>query len=285
MRLSTLGLAVVLAVSTTAFAAEPLQLLFQDRPPYYTSNTDGTKGGLVSGPVEKALTRAGIPFTWVHSSGKGQIETVRRGGEVVCTPGWFKKPEREEFAKFSDPVYRDRPQVVIARTDSRDVFGHRTLAARFADKQLRFGAKTGYSYGPFADDLIQAKKPPMVRTTQDVGGLVRMLLGGRFDYILGARGIREPGRSSGHRRRGHRRHRDDRHPARQQALPDVFEGRRRRDHRQVQRSAGCRPSGDARPIIHVVFYACAASGSALERPVGTLGRSFMGRTRRGACGA
>jgi len=129
MRLSTLGLAVVLAVSTTAFAAEPLQLLFQDRPPYYTSNTDGTKGGLVSGPVEKALTRAGIPFTWVHSSGKGQIETVRRGGEVVCTPGWFKKPEREEFAKFSDPVYRDRPQVVIARTDSRDVFGHRTLAA------------------------------------------------------------------------------------------------------------------------------------------------------------
>jgi len=186
MRLSTMGLVLVLTVSTTAFAAEPLQLLYQDRPPYYTSNNDGAKGGLVSGPVEQALKAAGIPFTWVHSSGKGQIETVRRGGEAVCTPGWFKKPEREAFAKFSDPVYRDRPQVVIARTDNRGVFGHRTLADLFADKQLRFGAKTGYSYGPFADDLIQAKKPPMVRTTQDVSGLVRMLLGGRFDYILAA---------------------------------------------------------------------------------------------------
>jgi len=63
--------------------------------------------------------------------------------------------------------------VVVARADNRDVFRHRTLADLFADKQLRFGAKTGYSYGPFADDLIQANKPPMVRTTQDVGGLVR----------------------------------------------------------------------------------------------------------------
>jgi len=84
MRLSTLGLDIVLALSTgSALAAEPLQLLFQDRPPYYTSNTDGSKGGLVSGPVEQALIKAGIPFTWVHSSGKGQIESVRRGGEAV----------------------------------------------------------------------------------------------------------------------------------------------------------------------------------------------------------
>ena len=186
MRLSTLSLVLLLTVSTTAFAAEPLQLLYQDRPPYYVSNADGSKGGLVSGPVEKALKAAGIPFTWVARSGKGQMAAIRRGGAAVCSPGWFRKPEREVFAKFSDPVYRDRPQVVITQADNRGVFEHRTLAALFADKGLRFGVKAGYSYGPFADDLIAAQSPPVVRTTQDVGGMVRMLLGRRFDYILAA---------------------------------------------------------------------------------------------------
>ena len=67
------------------------------------------------------------------------------------------KPEREKFAKFSTPVYQDRPQVIVMRADNSHRINHPTLAALFADKNLKLGAKLGYSYGSFVDGLMVAK--------------------------------------------------------------------------------------------------------------------------------
>ena len=33
--------------------------------------------------------------------------------------GWFKRPERENFARFTDPIYQDRPTVIVARAHVR----------------------------------------------------------------------------------------------------------------------------------------------------------------------
>lgn len=169
-----------------AAADSPLSLLYQDRPPYYVTNPDGSVGGLVSGPVATALRKAEIPFEWKVRPGKRQIETIRKNRAAVCSPGWFKKPKREEFAKFSDPIYRDRPQVVVVRAAERDALPHQTLESLFTDKEWALGAKLGYSYGTFIDNMIAEIKPRMLRTPQDKTGMVRMLLGKRFDYMFAA---------------------------------------------------------------------------------------------------
>jgi len=187
-RLFTFWLAatVLFPAALSAAGDPPLQLLYADRAPYYITQANGMVGGLVSGPVREALTKAGIAFEWVVQPGKRQIETIRKGRIRACSPGWFKKPEREKFAKFSDSIYQDRPQVVVIRRDDQTRIKHATLTGFFKDSKLRFGAKLAYSYGSYIDKWLEDISPPTQRTPQDSTGMVRMLLGRRFDYFLAA---------------------------------------------------------------------------------------------------
>lgn len=172
--------------SASGAHSEKLKILYEDRPPYHKTSDDGSVKGLVSGRVSAALQAAGIEAAWLQRSSKGQIKTIKLGRNTACSPGWFKKPEREKFAKFSSPVYQDRPQVIVLRADNAHRFSHGTMAALFADKKLKLGAKLGFSYGGFVDELMTVHSPPTVRTTQNLDGIVRMLLGRRFEYFISA---------------------------------------------------------------------------------------------------
>ena len=72
------------------------------------------------------------------------------------------------------------------RADNSHRINHPTLAALFADKNLKLGAKLGYSYGSFVDGLMASLSPRTVRTSQSSDGIVRMLLGRRFEYFISA---------------------------------------------------------------------------------------------------
>ncbi len=166
--------------------AKDLEILYHDRPPYYAQQDDGEVAGIVATPINKSLRAAGIPFRWVSRSGNAQIKIVKRGKDFACAAGWFKNPEREKFANYSLPIYRDKPQVIVMRTDNEKAMQHSTLRELFNDPSLKFGAKLGYSYGGFVDGLIAELNPKVMRNTQDSGGMVRMLLGRRFDYFIAA---------------------------------------------------------------------------------------------------
>lgn len=171
----------VCAVSTAA--AEQIKIVYEDRAPYYETVKDGVRG-LVLTPVSDALKLAGLNVRWATLSAKRQMAAVKSNREAVCSPGWFKKPEREEFAKFSDAVYQDRPQTILVRTDNVSRMTHSRLEQLFLDKKFRLGVKNGYSYGSYIDKLLALKKPTIIDTTQNVDGMMRMLLAARFDYFF-----------------------------------------------------------------------------------------------------
>ena len=185
----TLRISLLLAVLFAPLAAsaeDRLKLLYEDRPPYYVTENDGKVRGLAIDPVAAALAKAGIGPVWRVTSAKRQITAIQANREPVCSPGWFKKPEREAFAKFSDPIYQDRPQVIVTRTDNAPRINHGTLEKLLQDPNLTMGVKLGYSYGQFIDGLIERLEPVTMRSSQDTGGLIRMLVGRRFDYMLAA---------------------------------------------------------------------------------------------------
>ena len=167
-------------------AAEELEILYHHRPPYYALNENGIVSGIVATPINKSLKAAGIPYQWVSRAGNAQLNIIKRGKLFACAAGWFKNPERQKFARYSQPIYRDKPQVVVMRTDSEAVLQHSTQRSLFSDSNFKFGAKLGYSYGAFIDALIEELSPKVMRNTQDSGGMVRMLLGRRFDYFVAA---------------------------------------------------------------------------------------------------
>ncbi|SDG56236.1 substrate-binding periplasmic protein [Roseospirillum parvum] len=165
-------------------AAEPLEVLYQPRAPYYveTVGRDGRLdvGGLVGGPAGRALEAAGIEVGWQQAPFNRQITLIRTSDQPLCALGWFETPERRRFARFSAPLYRDLSQIALAT----EPLPSDTLRGLLGRPGLRLGIKLGYSYGPYADGLIAATAPAVVSTSQDTLGMLRMLVGGRFDLML-----------------------------------------------------------------------------------------------------
>ncbi len=165
-------------------AQDALQLWYLERSPYYVTEADGSVSGIVASPVEAAMNAAGIDRQWKQSPGARQLAEVERGTAFACGVGWFRNPKREAFARFSKPVYRDKPMVALIRADDEKTKAHPTLESLMRDKGLAMGAKNGFSYGGFADGMIEALAPKQVVTSQDHKGMGRMLAKRRFDYLL-----------------------------------------------------------------------------------------------------
>lgn len=173
------------AVTTTAPSeTAPLALLVFERPPYYVLDGNGAFAGLVAGPTAEAMTRAGIPFVWERMQPNGHLRAVEADRAPICAVGWFRTAEREAYARFTDPVYRDAPIAVLTRADNGAVTAHDSLRSLLGAPGLRLGTKLGYAFGAEVDAMIHDLAPPLITASQDDAGLARMLLGQRFDYML-----------------------------------------------------------------------------------------------------
>jgi len=172
------------ALAQTDQPDEAVVLLVFERPPYYQPDGRGGYEGLVAGPTAQALKRAGVPYVWRQMQPNGHLRAVEANQERVCAVGWFRTDEREEYALFTAPVYQDAPLSVLARADNGAVLGHTSLRDLIGDNTLRLGTKLGYAFGAEVDAMIRDKNPPRSTVSQDDIGLVRMLLGRRFDYML-----------------------------------------------------------------------------------------------------
>lgn len=178
------ALTLTLPLPLPAAAAETLVVLYQPRPPYYVETTAESGrtdvGGLVGGPAGRALAAAGIAVEWRQTPFNRQIEMIRASPAPLCALGWFRTPERRAFARFSRPLYRDLAQIAL----TTGPLPADTLRALLGNREIRLGVKLGYSYGAYVDGLIAAIDPNLVSTTQDTEGMLRMLIGGRFDLML-----------------------------------------------------------------------------------------------------
>jgi polar amino acid transport system substrate-binding protein len=163
---------------------EAITIHYHNRRPFYMR--DGNRvHGLVIDPIARAFEAAGITHVWRETPAKRQLEIIAAGEERSCGAGWFKTPEREIFARYSLPIYRDKPFIAVVRADA-DFFGERqsTLEHAFKDRRLNLLVKEGYSYGPHIDQRLLDLDPQRIATTADNQDLLRMIEHHRADYTL-----------------------------------------------------------------------------------------------------
>lgn len=92
--------------------------------------------------------------------------------------------EREQFARFSAPIYRNLSPVAVLRVEAAHrTDGGRGLAALLATG-LRMVLRGGFSYGPALDDALSRSRAPVYRSTADNAALLEMLASGRYDMTL-----------------------------------------------------------------------------------------------------
>lgn len=163
--------------------ADLITIHYHERRPYYMSY-QGDIQGLVANPVNLIFEKTDIDFQWVKTPAKRQLDIIRANNSATCAAGWFKNSERETFAKFTLPLYQDKPFVGVARADNSLLKDLEILDDVFRESRLRLLLKSGYSYGDFIDKKIQEFNPWQVKTTGDNPALLQMLIDHRADYFF-----------------------------------------------------------------------------------------------------
>jgi len=160
-----------------------ITLHYNERPPYLVS-ANGDVAGLTGSPATMAFEKANIPFNWKQTPSKRQMYLLQQNQGQDCLVGWFKNPEREKYAKYTRPVYRDVPQIALARADNNRINSVDTVDALFSDTGLTMLVKDGYSYGEFLDQKITEYSPTREMTTVENSGMLKMVQAKRADYFF-----------------------------------------------------------------------------------------------------
>jgi uncharacterized protein (TIGR02285 family) len=180
-----ISVSILFIFSMPVNAENPIQLYYYDRAPYAVTDTQGDVSGLTATPAANAFNQAGIPFQWKKMPFKRQLVTIKHNKKMACGIGWFKNPERESFARFTDSIYQDQPAVTISKKGNNALEQHTDLKSLFKDKQIKLLVKDGFSYGAHIDELINNYNPEIVSIVTSTNvQMLQMILSGRADYFF-----------------------------------------------------------------------------------------------------
>ncbi|MUM76069.1 transporter substrate-binding domain-containing protein [Pseudodesulfovibrio sp. F-1] len=190
MRIAFRLLALVLCLMAVPLSAsanedgDTLLVVYLEFPPYYYTTSTGRPEGFLLRKTANILRVAGIKPRFQSMPAK-RILQLMHSEEPVCSIGWFKTPQREQYAQFSRPIYQNKPLEVLYLINNNDIWDStHTLAGILADHSISLGVLEGYSLGAPVDEAIARARPGMARVNGDYAQLVRMLAMERFDCIL-----------------------------------------------------------------------------------------------------
>jgi len=170
-------------VPPTATTSGIITLHYNERPPYLVTTTSGVSG-LTGDPATIVFEKSNILFQWKQTPSKRQIYLLQQNRGRDCLVGWFKNMEREGFAKYTLPIYQDKPQIALARADNDKIPAVGAVIDIFSNFQLNMLVKDGYSYGDFLDGKIKEYNPVRTETTVENSEMLKMVFAGHADYFL-----------------------------------------------------------------------------------------------------
>ncbi|WP_243366805.1 substrate-binding periplasmic protein [Fundidesulfovibrio soli] len=160
-----------------------MDVFYIDYPPYYYSAQGEPKGILLERAI-RAINCAKIDFTLTELPSNRALDGVKLGHNAMSI-GWFKTQERESFAKFSIPIYQNKPQAAIFKKENAQAFAPFTsLSELIVKSKLVLGVVAGHSEGKIVDDIIRMNPTNVFRVNAEQMNIIAMLDAGRFDYIL-----------------------------------------------------------------------------------------------------
>ena len=169
----------------TSQADEPvITVQYRDKPPYsYTK--DGKPAGFLIERTAEIFKRANVKADFQEIPVKRITRDIQENASAICSPSWYKLPEREAYARFSAPIHQDRPHLVLAGAHIQDrLRSIKTLKELFAIPELRLGKVSGTSYGAELDAMISTAAQTAMDSTVTPLGMVKMIKRKRADYML-----------------------------------------------------------------------------------------------------
>jgi polar amino acid transport system substrate-binding protein len=176
-------LLLILCGSASGAASDAaMTVYYEERAPYQMRAGDAVEG-LTATPAARAFKAAQRKVVWEASSISRQLVILRRNASASCVVGWFKTGARQQFAKYTKPLYRDGPVVALVRPQFIFQPGnsvHDTLTS----PGVRVLVRAGYSYGAYLDGEITRSRPAMVNSPLPNSQMSELLLANRADLMF-----------------------------------------------------------------------------------------------------
>ncbi|MFW5498195.1 MULTISPECIES: substrate-binding periplasmic protein [unclassified Maridesulfovibrio] len=174
----------ILSLSNKIIYAEQITVGYIELPPYYYTNDQQKPEGILLHLTKKIMERAGCKCKYMSMPSKRILHTIKKGG-LFASIGWFKTPDREEYANFSLPIYENKPILVLLRRENREQFSkYKTLEELLKKSRYKTGLIAGHSMGGYIDYLLQKHPKSFHALSGTTEQLVRMLHDKRIDFCL-----------------------------------------------------------------------------------------------------
>lgn len=170
-------------VSVLSIQASTLEILYDIREPYVIQD-DKSILGLVATPIINALNKSGVKYKLVKNSSKRHIISLKNNKKQQCAIGWFKKPERELFAKFTNFAYQDKPMILIINKNNFEILKYKNIDELLKSKTITALTKDSYSYGSFIDEKLVAYNTKQTKTFGTNTQMLNMIYGKRADFMF-----------------------------------------------------------------------------------------------------
>lgn len=178
-----LCLLTLLLLATLLHAHEAIVLHYALRPPYTLASTDPhSLDGVAGKRIVDILRRAGIPYHLNKTPPLRQLDAVRDNKSRDCTYDWYKTPEREIYARFSEPFAQDSRYVYVTRKNS--VVNAPVSMSQIINSGLTMVRVSGYSYGADLDAVIKSGQIKTLITHGEEIELMTTIMRKRSDFGL-----------------------------------------------------------------------------------------------------
>lgn len=180
------GIYLTLALSLpTAVNAKQITISYFERPPYYLTNSEGKADGFLVQKTRQILKTADIDASFLSLSPNKIIYVIKHANVPHCSIGWFKKAERELFAKFTKPIYQNQPLILLTKNSNRSKFQpYHSLGEIFKDQNLVMARMSSFSYGAYVDRLMEQHPPTSLSLSKSQTDLLHAIDTGKATYML-----------------------------------------------------------------------------------------------------
>ncbi|NGZ87261.1 transporter substrate-binding domain-containing protein [Duganella aceris] len=162
---------------------DAITVTYSERPPYMMAHADGPPSGLTATPAVQAFQTAGVRTVWRNLPTNRQLMMIKDPKQRACAVGWFRVEEREGYAKYTKPIYRDKEWLVLANT-ALAARSDATLDALLRHAETRVLVKDNYSYGAELDKLLRELHPTIAISTSPTSKMVQSISKGMVDMMF-----------------------------------------------------------------------------------------------------
>lgn len=165
-------------------ASYKLTVLYFKRPPYYDTR-DGAASGILVDLTREIMADADIEPIFSEVPPQRILYYLQNPEKKVCSIGWFKTTQREAFAKFSKPIYQNKPLVILTVEQyQHKIENHIEIKDVLFDQTLVMARIDSFSYGAVIDEWINNYAPQVHVISSDQQMLPRLIATGRASYML-----------------------------------------------------------------------------------------------------